>query len=59
MILTCPACDTKYVVKDSAIPPGGRQVLAVEVRDAGRDDRLVAYGFTGAVPGSSSLATEH
>lgn len=26
MILTCPACDTKYVVKDGAIPPGGRQV---------------------------------
>ncbi len=26
MILICPACDTKYVVKDGAIPPGGRQV---------------------------------
>ena len=26
MILTCPACDTKYVVKDDAIPPQGRQV---------------------------------
>ena len=26
MILTCPACDTKYVVKDDAIPAGGRQV---------------------------------
>jgi len=26
MILTCPACDTKYVVKENAIPPGGRQV---------------------------------
>lgn len=26
MILTCPACDTKYVVKDGAIPPKGRQV---------------------------------
>ena len=26
MILTCPACDTKYVVKDGAIPAHGRQV---------------------------------
>ena len=26
MILTCPACDTKYVVRDDAIPPQGRQV---------------------------------
>lgn len=26
MILTCPVCDTKYVVKDGAIPPAGRQV---------------------------------
>ena len=26
MILTCPSCDTQYVVKDGAIPPQGRQV---------------------------------
>lgn len=26
MILTCPSCGTQYVVKDGAIPTGGRQV---------------------------------
>ena len=26
MILTCPSCGTQYMVKDGAIPPGGRQV---------------------------------
>ena len=26
MILTCPSCGTQYVVKDGAIPGGGRQV---------------------------------
>ena len=26
MILTCPACETQYIVKDGAIPPQGRQV---------------------------------
>ncbi len=26
MILTCPSCETQYVVKDGAIPPQGRKV---------------------------------
>lgn len=34
MILTCPACDTKYVVKDGAIPPAGRQVRCAACKNA-------------------------
>jgi len=34
MILTCPACHTKYVVKDGAIPPGGRQVRCAACKES-------------------------
>ena len=32
MILTCPACGTQYVVKDGAIPAGGRKVRCASCR---------------------------
>ena len=39
MILTCPACDTKYVVKDDAIPPGGRQVRCASCKHSWHQDQ--------------------
>ena len=38
MILTCPACDTKYVVKDGAVPPGGRQVRCAACKHSWHQD---------------------
>jgi predicted Zn finger-like uncharacterized protein len=38
MILTCPACNTKYVVKDGAIPPGGRQVRCASCKHSWHQD---------------------
>jgi predicted Zn finger-like uncharacterized protein len=38
MILTCPACDTKYVIKDGAIPPGGRQVRCASCKHSWHQD---------------------
>ena len=42
MILTCPACDTKYVVKDDAIPLGGRQVRCASCKHSWHQDPDVA-----------------
>ena len=38
MILTCPACSTKYVVKDGAIPPAGRQVRCASCKESWHQD---------------------
>lgn len=46
MILTCPACDTKYVVKDGAIPPGGRQVRCAACKHSWHQDPDTHAGQT-------------
>lgn len=38
MILTCPACQTQYVVKDGAIPPQGRQVRCASCKHRWHQD---------------------
>ena len=38
MILTCPACSTKYVVKDGAIPAAGRQVRCASCKHSWHQD---------------------
>jgi len=38
MILTCPSCSTQYVVKDGAIPEGGRKVRCASCRHSWHQD---------------------
>lgn len=65
MILTCPACDTKYVVKDGAIPPGGRQVRCAACKHSWHQDPEVAEAasagetdFGGPPPASPDVVEE-
>ena len=53
MILTCPACSTKYVVKDGAIPQGGRQVRCAACKHSWHQDPELA-----AAEGAPSEAVE-
>ena len=48
MILTCPACDTKYVVKDGAIPAGGRQVRCASCKHSWHQEPEIALTETEA-----------
>lgn len=54
MILTCPACETKYVVKDGAIPPGGRQVRCASCKHSWHQDP----GAAAADQGDDQTVTE-
>jgi predicted Zn finger-like uncharacterized protein len=44
MILTCPNCGTQYVVKDGAIPPGGRQVRCASCKHSWHQDSEESEG---------------
>lgn len=38
MILTCPACSTRYVVKDGSVPAGGRKVRCASCKHSWHQD---------------------
>ena len=66
MILTCPACDTKYVVKDGAIPAAGRQVRCASCKHSWHQDpepalterESVAVDFGGPPPPDADALPE-
>src|SRR4051812_22233006 len=62
MILTCPNCGTQYVVKDGAIPPGGRQVRCASCKHSWQQDPEASEGADEereiAPPPSSEPAAE-
>ena len=57
MILTCPTCGTQYVVKDGAIPPGGRQVRCASCKHSWHQDPPAAED-TEAAPAEAEGAAE-
>jgi predicted Zn finger-like uncharacterized protein len=57
MILTCPSCGTQYVVKDGAIPPGGRQVRCAACKHSWHQNpEEAAEGETETVEHSAQTA---
>ena len=56
MILTCPECGTQYVVKDGAIPRGGRQVRCASCRHSWHQDP--DDQATASDDGSNAVATD-
>src|SRR6185295_17554211 len=58
MILTCPSCGTQYVVKDGAIPPGGRQVRCAACKHSWHQDPEELQLATPVEPGAAEPDVE-
>ena len=59
MILTCPSCGTQYVVKDGAVPPGGRQVRCTACKHSWHQDPETITGEeSGATSPSEQVDAE-
>ncbi|MEO7278165.1 MAG: zinc-ribbon domain-containing protein, partial [Sphingomicrobium sp.] len=56
MILTCPNCGTQYVVKDGAIPAGGRQVRCASCKHSWHENP--EDGGIASSPATAELAAE-
>ena len=63
MILTCPSCDTQYVVKDGAIPPQGRQVRCASCKHSWHQNPDGEDGSPAAAvasePATDGMVQEH
>ncbi|HUP66699.1 MAG TPA: zinc-ribbon domain-containing protein [Sphingomicrobium sp.] len=58
MILTCPSCGTQYVVKDGAVPPGGRQVRCASCKHSWHQDPDPAEVDDSEVAAAAPIAAE-
>ena len=58
MILTCPSCGTQYVVKDGAIPPGGRQVRCASCKHSWHQDPEASEAVEEAPPPVAETAVD-
>jgi len=58
MILTCPSCQTRYVVPDSAIGPGGRRVRCAGCRHSWFQEGVAPAPAAEPAQGAAPLAAD-